>query len=191
MVRGDCGCKEYFEEEEDEEKESFKPWPNPPITSQPDRYATVYAPGHPITIQRPESAHLPNPDPMTGLPIPAAQVFQQPMQIALAQGQQPMQIPIPGQNPIPFPQPAFQPPMVATGLAGQGQVPLQMPVPPIPHPPQMHPPPPMGQPPPFGPAGHHVPPPILGNPVQPMMMPPAHPHGFGQATLQHAAAINI
>jgi hypothetical protein len=175
MVTSDCGCGEYFKEEDEQEK-PLKPWK--PIMVQPSYYEPMHA--HTITIQRPESAHLPNPEPQTGYP-PA--IIQQPVQIPFPQ------IQVPPQNVLPFPQPALQPPMIGTGPPPP-QMPLQMPRPPNIGPPiQQQPPPGMGQPVPFAP-------PVIMQPnqpgfgVQPILMPPMNPPNFNM-NAQNLAAVQI
>ena len=202
MVTSDCGCREYFEEDEEEEK--LKPWE--PVIFQPSYFEPMHAPLHSLPIQRPESARLPNPEPAIGYPLAAnPATIQQPLQMALPQ------VPIPVQNVIAFPQPAFQLPMVGpVGIPPPPppQIPLQMPRAPTIGPPpmqqqQQQPPPGIGQPVPFGPPLVGPPPPIMhhnqpgyGHPgAQPIIMPPMNPHNnFNmnpQHTLQNMAAVQV
>ena len=192
MVTSDCGCGEYFKEEDEQEK-PLKPWK--PIMTEPGYYEPMHV--HAMTIQRPESAYLPNPEPALGYPVAAnPATIQQPIQIAFPQVQ------IPPQNVLAFPQPAFQPPMVGTaGLPPPPQqMPLQMPRPPTigPPPMQQQPPPGMGQPVPFGPPPVGPPPPIMqhnqpgfGHPGgQPIIMPPMNPYNVNM-NAQNLAAVQI
>lgn len=186
MVTSDCGCGDYFKED-DEQEQPLRPWR--PVMTEPSYFEPMHV--HAMPIQRPESAYLPNPEPAIGLPLAATP----------ATIQQPglPQVPFPQQNVIAFPQPAFQPPMFGTGLNPQ-QIPLQMPqVPNIGRPMQQQlPPPGMGQPVPFGAPLVPPPPPIMqpnqpgfGHPGgQPVMMPPMNPHNFNMNP-QNLAAVQL
>ena len=104
MVCTDCGCKAYFEDERSD-TESLTPH-HPPVMVQPDYYPQMLIP---TTIAQPGPAYLPNPDPVTGInPGAVVQVLNpilpppQPAGPALPFGTGPP-------NPIPFPQPVYQP----------------------------------------------------------------------------------
>ena len=104
MVCTDCGCKAYFEDERSD-TESLTPH-RPPVMIQPDYYPQMLIP---TTIAQPGPAYLPNPDPVTGInPGAVVQVLNpilpppQPAGPALPFGTGPP-------NPIPFPQPVYQP----------------------------------------------------------------------------------
>lgn len=196
MVTSDCGCGEYFKEE-DEQQKPLTPWYT--VTSEPSYTQPMHV--HAMPIQRPQSAHLPNPEPAIGYPLAAT-----PMTV-----QQPVQVPFPQvqhlpQNVIPFPQPVFQPSMVGTGLLPPPpppppqqqpqqqipiQIPVQMPRPPTigPPPMQQQPPPGMGRPVPFGPPQIMQPnQPGFGG--QPVIMPPMNPHNFNMSP-QGLAAVQL
>jgi hypothetical protein len=189
MVRGDCGCKDYFEDDrERSDTESLYPYRRP-IMVQPNVMPYMSLPSW--TPAPPPQAFLPNnPDPVAGITAGSL------VQAITPTPQQPFPTAPPGMglNPIQFPQPVVYPQqqamppgqqiMMPAGpqLAPQQNAMMQMPQPgPIQQPnygvPQIPLPPQQMQ----GPTGMPVPmmPMSGGIPAPPQPQPIHCPPGFG------------